>query len=446
MGGPLVSDAQCDTIGEALDHLSWRRSIGVVDRHPRADRLDEIRTCERRLFQAVRHRATDHLRVVHTGSPTRFSRVPLRLSVDAESPCVIGPCATQRRPCDTFGFPWPRGLLRGRQLPRGKLVALHAQMPAGPLAQLRGPRRPRPQLAPIGPGDVGHPGVRVDVVPLHADRTRQLPPQRGLVDDPGGLRFVIETRPVQRHQPPIRAGLPVRNQNVGVQMRVPGPRGFVLKSSRHDPRQPHQILLTRARIVHTGVAPVLGQILHRLGDREGVRIRDRFTGHVIAQTTHQRHALRRAERQVVAVHRGPLSARPTTRAARRFPVVQPPRHHVQIGVLTVTPGARQTPRRGRVPAGGKPHRRPRLGLAVVLAQTPTGSPRFQCRRRRLTRGVDVVRHRPRPELGDCQHRTLTPPAQTRPPPTSRERAHGALPPSLAQFVQMCHIVMVVEQY
>src|SRR3546814_11571194 len=35
---------------------------------------------------------------------------------------------------------------------------------------------------------------------------------------------------------------------------------------------------------------------------------------------------------------------------------------------------------------------------------------FECRRGRRTRGVDVVRHRPRPELGDRQHRTLTPPA------------------------------------
>ncbi|SLI00432.1 Uncharacterised protein [Mycobacteroides abscessus subsp. massiliense] len=410
VGGPLVSDAQCHTIGEALDDLSWRRSIGVVDRHPRADRLDEIRACERRLSQAVRHRATHHLRVVHTGSPTRISRSLLDGLVDPKCAGVIGPCDTQRRPCDTFGFPWPCGLLRGRQLRSRKLVALHPQMPAGPLAQLCGACRPRPQIPAIGPGDVGHPGVRIDVVPLHADRTRQLPPQCGLIDDPGGLRFVIETRAVQRHQPPIRAGLPVRDQHVGVQMRVPGPRGFVLKTRRHDPRQPHQILLTRARIVHTGVAPVFGQILHRLGDREGVRIRDRFNGHVVAQTTHQRHAFRGTERQVIAVHTGPLLERPTTGSARRFPVVQPTRHGVQIGVLTGAAGARQTPRRGRVPAGGKPHRKPRLGLAVVLAQTPTGSPRFECRRGRRTRGVDVVRHRPRPELGDRQHRTLTPPA------------------------------------
>ncbi|GFG55927.1 hypothetical protein MMUR_00630 [Mycolicibacterium murale] len=44
----FVSDAQCDIIGEALDDLSWRRSIGVVDRQPGADRLDKIRACERR--------------------------------------------------------------------------------------------------------------------------------------------------------------------------------------------------------------------------------------------------------------------------------------------------------------------------------------------------------------------------------------------------------------
>lgn len=340
---PLVSDAQCHTIGEALDHLSGRGSIGVVDRQPGADRLDEIRTGERRLRQAVRHRATHHLRVVHTGSPTRISRSLLGVHVDPKCAVVLGPCDTQRRPCHTFGFPWPGGLLRGRQLPGGKLViAVEAQMPRRPLTQLRGTRRPRPQLGTVHPGDVGHPGVRIDVVPLHADRTCQLPPQRGLIDDPGGLRLVIETRPVQRHQPPIRTRLPVGNQHVGVQMRVPGPRGFVLKTGRHDPRKPHQILLTRARVVHTGVAPVLGQILHRLGDREGVRICDRFAGHVVAQTAHQRHAFRGAERQVITVHRRPLSERPTTRAARRFPVVQPPRHRIQIGVLVVAAGARQT--------------------------------------------------------------------------------------------------------
>ena len=192
---------------------------------------------------------------------------------------------------------------------------------------------------------------------------------------------------------------------------------------------------------------MFGQILHRLGDREGVRICDRFTGHVVAQTTHQRHALRGAERQVIAVHRRPLSERPTTGSARRFPVVQPPRHRIQIGVLPVAAGARQTPRRGRVPAGGKPHRKPRLGLAVVLAQTPTGSPRFQCRRSRRTRGVDVVRHRPRPELGDRQHRTAH-----LPPKRDHHRPRGSAPTarsrSASHILCKCAIAShrVVKQY
>ena len=165
-------------------------------------------------------------------------------------------------------------------------------------------------------------------------------------------------------------------------MRVPGPRGFVLKTRRHDPRQPHQILLTRARIVHTGVAPVLGQILHRLGDREGVRIRDRFIGHVVAHTTHQRHAFRarrtsshsRAHRPAVrtpvplartAIPRRPTTAspRPNRRSHRSAGTVKP------LAAVASRPAENHTgvASRTRCSTRPNPHRQPAIRSAAADA-------------------------------------------------------------------------------
>ena len=49
----------------------------------------------------------------------------------------------------------------------------------------------------------------------------QFAAQRGLIDHPGGFGFVIQRRAVDRHQRAVGAGLPIRHDHVGVQVRIP---------------------------------------------------------------------------------------------------------------------------------------------------------------------------------------------------------------------------------
>ena len=100
-------------------------------------------------------------------------------------------------------------------------------------------------------------------VPLHAALGVQLMAQHGLVDDPGGLGFVIQRLGIDRHQLPVGAGLAVGDDDVGVQVRIPAPRRLVLIGDRHQPRQPLQVLHPGERVVHPGVSGVLVQIGHR---------------------------------------------------------------------------------------------------------------------------------------------------------------------------------------
>jgi hypothetical protein len=121
--------------------------------------------------------------------------------------------------------------------------------------------------------------------------------------------------------------LPVGDDDVGVQMRIPTPAGFVLVRDRHQTGQVLQVLLLGDWVVHPRVAGVRGQILHCFGERGGVRVGEPLRSHVVGfQCPDQRDALRGGERQVIPMH-ALRAQRAAMRAVGRDAVVEPARHH-----------------------------------------------------------------------------------------------------------------------
>ena len=281
------------------------------------------------------------------------------------------------------------------------------QVVRGPLAQLGGAPRPRGDGSRSHAGELGHPGRWIDRRPLEAHRLVQFAAQGGLIDHPGGFGFVIQRRAVDRHQLAVGAGLAVGHDHVGVQVRVPAPRRLVLIGDRHQPRQALQVLLAGERVVHPGVAGVGGQVLHRLGQRGGVRVGDRLGDHIIGRSARtQRDALGCAERQIESVHTAL-----TERASVRTVGAMPSSSQRATTSASASPPARwasvkpTNARRGAGVAGAAAT--PGCGFRVRSSTPPA-------RRRRAPDpwrpaaalgGVDVVVDRPPLELRDRQHPT-----------------------------------------
>ena len=169
----------------------------------------------------------------------------------------------------------------------------------------------------------------------------------------------------------------------------------MLKIGRHNPRQPHQIFLSGAWGCGPGCSPHARPNTPSLRRwRRRARPRPLWPSHrhrehasATRSWVHKTSSHSRAPRRVYS------NARPLAPHGD-ISVIQPARHRIQICALTV---ARRHPSNriavGHVAAGGKPRRKPRLGLAVVLAQAPAGRA--------------AIRARP-PTLGGRCRRSTTP--------------------------------------
>ena len=251
-----------------------------------------------------------------------------------------------------------------------------------PLAQPGGAPRPRGDVVLVTPAISAIPVCGSTGVPLEAPLDVQLAAQGGLIDHPGGLGFVIQRLAVDRHQLAVGAGLAVGDDDVGVQVRVPAPRRFVLIGDRHQPGQPLQVLLPGDRVVHPGVAGVLVQILHRLGDGRGVRVGD--------------HLLRRRHRSAPgsATHSWARRTSDRNRAPRSSPNARP---HAPFGA---TPSSSQ---RATTSVSATPPAAPRRPEPAQPGH------RTRCRRRTARSGCG------------CRARSSTPPTHHRPPGASSRR-------------------------
>lgn len=76
----------------------------------------------------------------------------------------------------------------------------------------------------------------------------------------------------------------------------------MLVGRHHQTRQPDQVLAPGFRVVHTGVAGVVIEVLQRFAHGAVVGVDHRFGQHVItAQSAQQRHTFRGAKRQIESV-------------------------------------------------------------------------------------------------------------------------------------------------
>ena len=256
------------------------------------------------------------------------------------------------------------------------------------------------------PASLGHPGARVDRRPLEPHRLVQFAAQGGLVDHPGGFGFVIQRRAVDRHQLPVGAGLPVGHDDVGVQVRIPAPRRFVLIGDRHQSRQPHQVLLPGdagcapgcSRRARPGTpSPRPARWCARRRSPWPPRRRCAARGSATrswARRTSDRSRAHRAHRMRARARRW---ARPRRRASAPPPPRRPPRRRAaRRSDPTSSRDACGCRRRTATPGFGSRAR----------SSTPPSPPLARAdpwwRARRLG-GVDVVVDRPPLELRDRQH-------------------------------------------
>ena len=129
--------------------------------------------------------------------------------------------------------------------------------------------------------------MRIDRVKFESALGVQQMAQSGLVDDAGGLGLVIQAFGVQADQVAVCPGLAVGHDDMGVQMRVPASRRFVLIRDGHPAGQTLQVFVSGHRVVHAGVAGVTMQVLHGRINCLGVGGGEDFLGDVIGECTNQ---------------------------------------------------------------------------------------------------------------------------------------------------------------
>ena len=354
---------------------------------------------------------------------------------------IGAPLRHELRPGEFFGFGRAGGFLRGRQLRRGQRLVDDVQVVGGPFAQLSGAPRPGGDGVAVDAGQLGHPGRRVDGRPFQAQGVVEFAAQGGLIDHPGRAGFVIQRRPVDGHHDAVGAGLPVGDDDVGVQVRVPAPRGLVLIGDRRQTGQAHEVFLAGVRVVDPGVAGMGGQVFHRLGDRGGVGVGDRLGQHIViaAQGPHERDALGCAERQIEAVHTA-LPERAPPRAVGRDAVVEPAGHQLGVGLTARRAEHRSGPPTWRRCGCRRPAAMSGCGFRARSSTPPTRRPRVPITAGGLggSGGVDVVVDRPPLELGDRQH-LIHPPTVTAAHRIQRPRLWHMLCHNHSRtLVQMCH--------
>ena len=137
-----------------------------------------------------------------------------------------------------------------------------------------------------------------------------------------GDRGLVQPPPVQGAPPAVHALHLVRDDQVGVQVRVPGAGVPVIERGGDHPADPHAL---GAGVADAGAGhPLLHEPQH-IGDGLPVRPRDQLPGGLVGQRPQHAHRLRHRERQVEPghrvprpppVHRGIVRQRPAERLVR----------------------------------------------------------------------------------------------------------------------------------
>ena len=214
--------------------------------------------------------------------------------------------------------------------------------------------------------------------PRHPETFGQGPFELVQEHGPGGLAPDVQRVGVERHVLPVRSAHHVRNQAVGVQLRVPGPAGAMRERRNREPVGPDPssdatlLLTSERRTILQELERDLGRLDHR--DRHHRR------GLGSAERPQQRHRLR----DTTTSHRSPAPCGPDAQ----------PTVDTSVWIVSVHQRAQRrrrstTPSRPRASAQRPaPHTRRLAGAHVVVLQA------LRHRRDQILRPA---------ELGDRQH-------------------------------------------
>ena len=270
-----------------------------------------------------------------------------------------------------------------------------------PLVDLGMPPRPHLNRLPVDPGDIRHARLRAHRLPCHPQASGESCANHTLIHHARSTSLMKQARAVQAAGTiPVFALLLVRHQDMRMQVRILRPTRQVLVRHGLQPRQPDQILLPSRRIVDTGVASVLSQIVHRLPHGCLMHLTGQPSLLRRTKSCQQAHRLRSRERQVIATHRPIRRPPPQPLPIRRHMIIDP-----RLNLAPLQPLPRLHPsdpssnlRRSLSPIT-TPHHHPRqrcASLPVIVHKISTHpSPTIQ-------RGLVII-HRMRPKLRHRQH-------------------------------------------
>ena len=153
----------------------------------------------------------------------------------------------------------------------------------------------REQRAQLGrdPGDLG--GAFVDRTPGDAETGGELVTELGLVEVAGGAGLPQQRTAMQRPPHAVVAAGQVRDEHVGVELRIPGPAGAV-----HEPRGDEAVTgdVFDAVDASSGDAGLAFEPAERGVDRPVVRRAHRADRVGITETEQHGHGLRCREREI----------------------------------------------------------------------------------------------------------------------------------------------------
>lgn len=185
-----------------------------------------------------------------------------------------------------------------------------------------------------------------DLAPPHAEPRAQLAPEHGLVDEARGARLRVDGAPVQRTPGPVGDAGRVRDQDVRVDLRVPGATGPMLER-RADEALPRHDLVPARTSARTARVPL--EVAQRLADGGPLRVKDGLLEVGATNAEEDRSALGHREHEVEA-----RNARPLDRTLERLP-----RTRIALGqhgaqrVLRHLAPQRQTARGAATPLAGR---------------------------------------------------------------------------------------------
>ena len=186
-------------------------------------------------------------------------------------------------------------VLRATRLERGDLCCGGARSAVSfeLCIDLGAPAAERAQHGRRHTGDVGDPVANRR--PLDAQLARELAPQPRLVEVTGGLGVGVDAPPVKRRPLPVGAEREIRDEHVGVQLRVASARSAMAERRRDEPIALDRLSAAGSAARHRRLAL---HVSHRVDHCAVVRVANDRTQPVVSDPEQHADALRRRVGQI----------------------------------------------------------------------------------------------------------------------------------------------------